>query len=307
MSLDDLIKGASLFKEGMTRWKVSSAANEAASQMQQIANNEEMKGDLQARLQAQTDVSNQLALKMSAAGASPQAIEAATERIGVSAGSQYAAATVPATQVEKQRADKESDATQHGYRMEEIKATVEGARSKKMDDRTYAFIKEGKTEFNQKIKKSLDAFNAVSNAKASINAGNPIGDASVVNFLAKASGEVGALTEADKAPFGGSRALDAKLAQALEMAKSGKMTPANRKIVKQVIDVFEKAHRRNIDSEVERTADTRSKYADKVGIGLTKDEIKAMLWPEEVTSGAGSTMQSPAPATPDASKYLLED
>lgn len=308
MAMQDLeafIKGMSIFQEGVQRYRAATATNEAAQQMQEIANNEEFKGDLQARLQAQTQVANQLALKMSSAGASAADISAAAERLGVSAGAEYASGVVPETQKEKQRFEASSAEKAHQYKMEEIGAMVSGQATKKKGQQEISFLEKTKQEFNTKIKKSLDAYNSVQQAKAALASGNPIGDTSVRTTLVRLAGDVGNIPEEAKRELAGSPALIPKLNQTIEYMKSGRLTEANRAMVKKLIDYYEKSHKANITAEVERTAKTRAKFASQVGLDLNSDQIKDILWPEEMTD-QGSAQPSPQ-QKPDASKYLLED
>lgn len=90
------------------------------------------------------------------------------------------------------------------------------------------------------VKKANERISGSQMAKQLVMSDNPIGHKSVATFLARASGEVGALTEADKAPFGGDQSLKAKLAQTLENYKSGKLTPENQQLIIQLSDTFER-------------------------------------------------------------------
>lgn len=98
MSLDDVLKSFAAFNQGMTRFKVSEATNQAQEQLQALQANEDLKKDLNARLQAQTGIANELALKMTGAGASASDIQAATGSLGLSAGQQAQIGLVPASQ-----------------------------------------------------------------------------------------------------------------------------------------------------------------------------------------------------------------
>jgi len=77
-------------------------------------------------------------------------------------------------------------------------------------------------------------------AKDMVESGNPIAAASIPNFLARASGEVGALTEADKEPFGGTRAIVERAKQSVEEMAKGTLTEANAKFVLELAEVYKK-------------------------------------------------------------------
>jgi len=70
---------------------------------------------------------------------------------------------------------------------------------------------------------------------------NPIGHASLETLMARASGEVGNLSEADKKPFGGSRALTAKTKQYFSEIYSGKKTPENIAFIQKLAETFRQA------------------------------------------------------------------
>jgi hypothetical protein len=99
---------------------------------------------------------------------------------------------------------------------------------------------------------------------------NPIGDAAIATFMARNSGEVGALTEADKAPFGGSRALDAKVAQVATNLATGKLTDENRKFVGELAQVMKKAAEKNFDRHAK-------KYAKQYS-GASKDLVEGDIF-----------------------------
>jgi hypothetical protein len=109
---------------------------------------------------------------------------------------------------------------------------------KREDDLTKAIDK-----FNAD-KEVVRANNMISGAKIArdmVASGNPIAAASIPNFLARASGEVGALTEADKEPFGGTRAIVERSKQAAKQMIDGTLTEANKQFVLDLADVYEKS------------------------------------------------------------------
>lgn len=98
MGLDDVLKSFAAFNQGMTQYKISQATNQAQEQLQSLQANEDMKKDLNLRLQAQTGIANELALKMTGAGANASEIGAATSNLGLSAGQQALMGLVPASE-----------------------------------------------------------------------------------------------------------------------------------------------------------------------------------------------------------------
>ena len=111
-------------------------------------------------------------------------------------------------------------------------------------------------EFNNYpiVKDNMNSIAMSNTAGEILSRKNPLGDKSLVNFLAKASGERGALTEADKKPFGGSMALSSRAKQIIKDYETGTFTDENRKYVRDLVDVYKKAATRNIQKEAIRRA-----------------------------------------------------
>lgn len=122
---------------------------------------------------------------------------------------------------------------------------------KKEDDLVKAVDK-----FN-KDKEVVRANSMISGSKIArdmVESGNPIAAASVPNFLARASGEVGALTEADKEPFGGTRAIVERSKQAMQQMVDGNLTEANKRFVIELSKVYEKTAKNVKDGRADEMA-----------------------------------------------------
>jgi len=77
------------------------------------------------------------------------------------------------------------------------------------------------------VKKARSAVGEFDNLKGLIESNSPISAASIPTFMARFSGEVGNLSEADKAPFGGTRAILPRLNQVMDTWSKGTLTPEN--------------------------------------------------------------------------------
>lgn len=108
------------------------------------------------------------------------------------------------------------------------------------------------------------------------SSGNPIGHASLATFLTKASGEVGNLSKHDKEPFGGSRALGARIKQALSVAKSGKTTPENIEFVIGLAKIF---HENSIERKTKLARERSAQYAGASRGLFTKEGVMEFLAP----------------------------
>lgn len=122
------------------------------------------------------------------------------------------------------------------------------------------------------------------------NSENPVGHASLETLMARASGEVGNLSEADKKPFGGSRALESKMAQYFSELYSGKKTTENLGFIRQLADTFRKVGQRKKTKLARERAEQYSRSNRR--LGFTPDEIYDVLDPfgfEESQDVAGES------------------
>lgn len=96
----------------------------------------------------------------------------------------------------------------------------------------------------RKIDASIDAANTI---RGLVDSNNPIAASAVPTFMARASGEVGNLSEADKRPFGGSQALMSRLEAAITQKANGRLTKENAMFIKTLADTMEKRATANKD------------------------------------------------------------
>ena len=93
--------------------------------------------------------------------------------------------------------------------------------------------------------------------------------------MTRLAGEVGALTEADKAPFGGSKAILVRFNQAKEQLLSGKMAPENKVFLKQVVGLLEKRSLQKFSN----LAKARAKQYSRANKNLDFNELYQTLNP----------------------------
>lgn len=105
--------------------------------------------------------------------------------------------------------------------------------------------------------------------------GNPITQEAARTFAARASGEVGALSDQDRAAYGGSKALISRINQFAQQAATGELTEENRKFMIQLADLFEKSAKRDIDKRLDLYANQNIKK----GVFQDESEAKDFLRP----------------------------
>ncbi len=91
------------------------------------------------------------------------------------------------------------------------------------------------------VKKSRSALADIAQVRAVVESNTPIEAASVPTFAARMAGEVGALSEADKRPFGSSRQVKENLTQMFSTyATTGTLTPENQEYLRTLATTLEK-------------------------------------------------------------------
>lgn len=125
----------------------------------------------------------------------------------------------------------------------------------------------------KKSQQSVDASNTIRDLAVS---GNPIAAAAIPTYSARMSGEVGNLSEADKRPFGGSRAILARIDQALTQAATGGISNDNKQFVLNLTDIIQKRAQENIGSLAKKRAQQhRSAY------GLNENDWYEKFYPTD--------------------------
>ena len=138
---------------------------------------------------------------------------------------------------------------------------------------------------NPQVRKVVQMVTSANTIRDLIDSNNPIADASIPTFMARASGEVGALSEADKAPFGGSRALIERIEAVANLAAEGKLTPENRVFVRNLADVLVRSGNSNIQAQARQFSRQYSKAVPE----LKETDIYNMVFPSEINFDGGQT------------------
>lgn len=146
------------------------------------------------------------------------------------------------------------------------------------------------------VQKANEQIASADTVQSLVNSDNPIGHAAIPTFMARAAGEVGALTEADKAPFGGTKALTGRIQQVMSDYSSGKLTPENKKFIMDLTGTMKKAASRNIENAAKRELPKLSK-ANKIDKNTVQD---LLLGPVKVKAPDGSIKMIPRSRLQDA-------
>lgn len=162
--------------------------------------------------------------------------------------------------------------TMFGSRKDQEAEREAKRKDKRNDERTKIVDRFNADASVKKAQQSIDAANTI---RGLVDSGNPIAAAAIPTFMARASGEVGNLSEADKQPFGGSQAIYAKIEAAAKQAADGKLTAENAKFITDLSNIMEKRAQANIDKLARLRAKQYSGASDFMG----ESDIYATLRP----------------------------
>lgn len=175
--------------------------------------------------------------------------------------------------------------------------------------RTALAMDPGKAEFkvvdtfnaNPQVRKQQQSIDGAFAVRALATSDNPIAAAAIPTYMARASGEVGNLSEADKAPFGGSQAIKNRLEAALKQQATGQLTEANRTFLMQLSDTMEKSAEENLDRRAMEFANQYSRSSK-----ISPHDLYTSLRPGR-QSGATPTAPKVPQLNPDLAHMSTAD
>lgn len=130
-----------------------------------------------------------------------------------------------------------------------------------------------KFKADPRVKKAFQSLDAAGDIRNFIDSGNPIAAGAIPTYSARMSGEVGNLSEADKRPFGGSRAILQRIDQSLKQMADGTLTDDNRKFMAEFTDIVNKRSYEKIHSEAVNTSRQKKGF-----YGMTEKEIYERIY-----------------------------
>lgn len=144
---------------------------------------------------------------------------------------------------------------------------------------------------NPQVRKQQQSLDGASAVRELALSGNPIAAAAIPTYMARASGEVGNLSEPDKAPFGGSRAILERMEASLNQLSKGQLTEENKNFLIDLSDIMS----RNAEKNLDRKAREMAKQYGSGRIGFKPEEIFKSLRPD-------SQYKEPDPESKDVLK-----
>lgn len=283
----ELLASIEMFNRSMKEYAVGQVLSGAQEHISQLQAQNLKDTERQAAMQ---DFSNQLALQLGAAsGGNAALVEGIASRFGLSAPQQAS------------QAMQEKELNQNAQlRREALNAELMGRSISLQQQNNKQLAKEQQqiqvqrrlyqTQFNQRAAKSLEAADKAQTAVKMLQSASSVGDAAVRNFLARASGEVGALTEADKEPFGGNSSLNNKIKRWSSLQATGRLPESDRKELMSLATLLANKANADVESHARLVSEQMSG-----NLGIPSDEAYQLVYPKggqrrgvEQTSGQSS-------------------
>lgn len=304
MSLDDVLKGLKAFDEGLTQYAASGALAQANEQVQQL-NQQFMSGQIekQEMNQGLSALSQGLTSQLGQAGLPASQIQTLAGAIApdlVSATAQAQLDAAAQQQEDRFKFEGGQRDKDRQLKRDSMRAEGDSRLSTKQNDRIFAATK----DFNSRTKNLKTSIRQADMAITQLATNNPIVSKAIQTFMAKATGEVGNLTEAEREPFGGKNSILAKLARITSIGIGGQIPDSDKKFLTDFATVMKNNHQSHFDEEARTTA---AQFEST--IGLPKQELLQRFAPglsfeDKPTtpregSGGGTTK-----VDPNAAKFI---
>jgi hypothetical protein len=179
-----------------------------------------------------------------------------------------------------------------GQQVAKMGAGREESRQFREEKFEYDKIKNLQDSFNKdkQVVKAEERMASARTMRDFLTENNPIGAEAAKRFAARASGEVGTLTDQDVSVFGGSRAVLDRLQQAAQELATGTLTESNKKFMNQLANTFEKAGQRDLQDRLDIYAKQGTKRTK-----MSEGEVKETIRPDLVLQQQEQVKPSVAP------------
>jgi len=305
----DLQNAVQGFNDSLKSYSIQTALTNATQNIQQLQSQQIDEVDKRNQMQA---LSNELAMQLTGMGANGNQIQAAMAatqpRSLDNYGEMFGEGLMKGSEPLKQKAQEwKRFMTEDKMALEQLKLqqqsmSMQRKASLQNDQRFSKLVEKSSTQYANWSNKLADSEGKLAVLEEGlVKNDNVIIQGAAPTILAKAMGEVGALTEADKEPYRGSLALATRISQFFEIHKSGKLTAENRQqllgLVKQLRVSLEK--RKSGNSQI--LSKQLSKHATKVlGVPLGEAEAASYITGDDSMVQSNSMQQSGAPSDPFA-------
>jgi len=146
---------------------------------------------------------------------------------------------------------------------------------KKIGGDSQKLFVDAQSDFNSAIKDDMKALGQVRSAREALASNNPVADEAIKTMLAKASGEVGNLTETERDMFGGSKSIMSRLRRMGQRAASGELPEEDKQLLFKLLDVYENGTNSKITGQAELRASQLSKIT-----GIEPEKAAGVIYPD---------------------------
>jgi hypothetical protein len=166
----------------------------------------------------------------------------------------------------------------YGRQVEKMGAGREESKAFRENKFEYDKIVKLQDSFNKdkQVVKAEERIQSASTLRDMID-GNPITQEAAKTFAARASGEVGALSDQDRAAYGGSKAIIDRINSTFTRAVTGELTDTDKKFMKELADKFEQAGQRDLQARLSVYSKQGTKRTK-----MSEDEVKETIRPDLV-------------------------
>jgi hypothetical protein len=271
MALDDLLKGIAVFNDGLKTYAVSRGVNDANEKLAQV-NQAEMSKMVKPEeaLMAKNQISSELGMRLSAAGADASAIGAAREAIAPSLGAQYQAEQSKEMQASSQGFNASESEKERKLRWDIANLDKPGA-SAAQEKKLLAGFAE---KFRKENKDMLGARDKLEGLKSILDkTPDRVGVEMAKTGLLKFAGE-DRVSDADVARAQRDPSLRAGIARRLKLEATGEALADDRKFYQMILDHAGKKMQEQLRGKIkgysEGTAELAEVDGSKLQSGLMK-------------------------------------
>jgi hypothetical protein len=316
-NFDDLIKGLSVFNQGVKQLAISHATNDANEQLTQL-NTMELGREKQ--IQAQSQIGNNLALRLQSAGADAADISATASRLSPSAGEMYQAQTAQEQHASSQKFEHTENQAkfQQQKELENMKLrALQVSAGNKMNKEAFAEMDkfEGRPEVKPLLKGIADL--SAAGDQVDVSNGKPIGNN--LALMSLVHGVVGRVSDKELTMANPTPAIFQKLARDAEI----KMTGDDFKDTTQFMQKYIAGLKQRATDKLMAAAAAHADYIATVNPKIDADTLKTSFAKKysylnttfappaakpQATGGAKPQAAAPAaPMTSAASEYLRDN
>jgi hypothetical protein len=275
MSTDELFKAFGVFNAGLKEYAIGTGIRQATDQLQQLNQSTVNETELK---QQKFALANNLASQLVGLGANSEQIQLATQAFSpkfksaaeaISAGDTSAAKSMtdaeaaPALAVAGVNNTAAMDREVVGNKSKEKiaqwnnESALEVAKAKAVkgfDEQEKKHLARIQASFNSVAKDAFKSRESAKTAREMITSNNPMAQQAASTLFAKATGDVGNLTNEERIPYKTSKALGERIQQAVKELATGTLTEDNKKFALELAAIYEGRADQTIESHADRVA-----------------------------------------------------